>query len=150
MKFEFQTLPVFVFQFNPPSPGSLRLGGKNHDHGPPVPPVSLRNTAAPHVSRGAAPRHVHQGVEPTTASLPAALIPPPLPRCSPTKRRFRRDPDPNLSGGWMEFSAMKRRELLELCRQHGLATRGSKADLAASLAGAISVRPSKPSLLTLV
>ncbi|CAN6335660.1 unnamed protein product [Urochloa humidicola] len=38
----------------------------------------------------------------------------------------------------MEFAAMKRRELLELCRQHGLATRGSKADLAATLAGAIS------------
>lgn len=52
------------------------------------------------------------------------------------------------SGG-MEFAAMKRRELLELCRQHGLATRGSKADLAASLAGAISVRPPKPSLLPL-
>ncbi|CAL4896748.1 unnamed protein product [Urochloa decumbens] len=40
--------------------------------------------------------------------------------------------------GGMEFAEMKRRELLELCRQHGLATRGSKADLAASLAGAIS------------
>jgi len=38
----------------------------------------------------------------------------------------------------MEFTAMKRRELLELCRQHGLATRGSKADLAAGIAGAIS------------
>nr|CAB3459484.1 unnamed protein product [Digitaria exilis] len=40
--------------------------------------------------------------------------------------------------GGMEFAAMKRRELLELCRQHGLGTRGSKADLAVSLAGAIS------------
>lgn len=49
----------------------------------------------------------------------------------------------------MEFEAMKRRELLELCRQHGLATRGSKADLAASLAGAISVRSPKRSLLPL-
>jgi hypothetical protein len=58
-------------------------------------------------------------------------------------------PGPRLSGGWMEFTAMKRRELLDLCRQHGLATRGSKADLAASLAGAISVRPPKPSLLPL-
>nr|CAB3463177.1 unnamed protein product [Digitaria exilis] len=38
----------------------------------------------------------------------------------------------------MELAAMKRRELLELCRQHGLGTRGSKADLAVSLAGAIS------------
>jgi hypothetical protein len=41
----------------------------------------------------------------------------------------------------MEFAAMKRRDLLDLCRQHGLATRGSKADLAAGLAGALSVRP---------
>ncbi|OEL29234.1 hypothetical protein BAE44_0009747 [Dichanthelium oligosanthes] len=38
----------------------------------------------------------------------------------------------------MEFPAMKRRDLLELCRQYGIGTRGSKADLAASLAGAFS------------
>jgi hypothetical protein len=45
----------------------------------------------------------------------------------------------------MEFAAMKRRDLLELCRQHGLATLGSKADLAAGLAGALLVRlPPKP------
>jgi hypothetical protein len=44
----------------------------------------------------------------------------------------------------MEFAAMKRRDLLELCRQHGLAIRGSKADLAAVLAGALSVGLSKP------
>lgn len=35
---------------------------------------------------------------------------------------------------------MKRRDLLELCRQHGLAIRGSKADLAAVLAGALSLQ----------
>ncbi|CAD6270429.1 unnamed protein product [Miscanthus lutarioriparius] len=40
----------------------------------------------------------------------------------------------------MEFAAMKWRDLLELCRQHGLATRGSKADLAAGLAGALSLQ----------
>ncbi|CAD6268294.1 unnamed protein product [Miscanthus lutarioriparius] len=40
----------------------------------------------------------------------------------------------------MEFAAMKRRGLLELCRQHGLATRGSKADLAAGLAGVLSLQ----------
>jgi hypothetical protein len=45
----------------------------------------------------------------------------------------------------MEFAAMNRRDLLELCRQHGLATLGSKADLAAGLAGALLVRlPPKP------
>ncbi|XP_062203012.1 uncharacterized protein LOC133905273 [Phragmites australis] len=38
----------------------------------------------------------------------------------------------------MDFAKMKRRELQALCGQHGLAARGSNADLAASLAGALS------------
>ncbi|KAL6641827.1 hypothetical protein ACP70R_020008 [Stipagrostis hirtigluma subsp. patula] len=38
----------------------------------------------------------------------------------------------------MDFTKMKRRELQDLCRRHGLAARGSKADLAAGLAGALS------------
>ncbi|KAK3136204.1 hypothetical protein QOZ80_5BG0429700 [Eleusine coracana subsp. coracana] len=38
----------------------------------------------------------------------------------------------------MDFSRMKRSELQALCAEHGLGARGSKADLAASLAGAIS------------
>ncbi|KAL6905566.1 hypothetical protein ACP4OV_003167 [Aristida adscensionis] len=38
----------------------------------------------------------------------------------------------------MDFARMKRRELQELCSRHGLAARGSKADLAAGLAGALS------------
>lgn len=44
--------------------------------------------------------------------------------------------------GGMEYAAMKRRDLRELCRQHGLATRGLKADLAARIAGALSGAPS--------
>ncbi|PUZ63093.1 hypothetical protein GQ55_3G040300 [Panicum hallii var. hallii] len=59
-------------------------------------------------------------------------------------------PGPRLSGGWMEFTAMKRRELLDICRQHGLATRGSKADLAASLAGAISGAAAAESVVEVV
>lgn len=42
----------------------------------------------------------------------------------------------------MQFVAMKRRDLLELCRQHGFATRGSKF----VLTGALLVWPPKPLL----
>ncbi|KAJ1264925.1 hypothetical protein BS78_08G037700 [Paspalum vaginatum] len=42
----------------------------------------------------------------------------------------------------MEFAAMKRKDLRELCRQHGLSTHGCKAELAARLASALSGAPS--------
>lgn len=149
----FRVIPFFSSKFQVPTLLPEQATVSHHDHG-----LWFHQSAcaAPHHTRPEAPRR-HRT---SACVLPS---PPTLARRSPTKIRaaiqeraagHRASPTGGwlraaARSGWMEFEAMKRRELLELCRQHGLATRGSKADLAASLAGAISVRSPKRSLLPL-